>query len=1194
MSRPGAAPFSDEPRKTCPIGRYQCDAYGPAAGLAAVTISLLRSVLPSHSTAEYADALRVVSSWPQLFRYFLSAEEKEEEENPNINEQAEDFLRGEDGDVLPPHFLSEQSSYSPRSPAGGRAASALFPNLYTFAPTSGVLPEEEGVFGEVDASMSNTWYKGGEVYLIDRSRYDVDFVPAMKSARVVQHGVRESTDVPIRRNRSAGVGGGSSSSDLPWPPLRSAHSQSGASGWSSFEEAEAPSEAANQNLFLESGAAAAESDNEQRPQSEDEERDAKAAPLLRRIAEEEASASRERQPDLTNKLARSPEGSTMRSEATRLPDPLDEYDSARFWETYPPASFSATHNAASAGRTPASVAARQEVYHAQLSGKKEAGEEESESRPLNRSTSTSGSRRIRVQQGAEDESEVGLFDSVEAGVATGITRDQDYEVHHNGLPPAVRSKTKRRTRSAVALMSSAGSLGSRVSGGGPTLVTASAMSGSGLGPPLFLQQGHNILGATTSPLRGAFTEDELRRMGDNKGLEAVRRSVLCVEDSNSGSFELKLGDLLWERVVSGAGALDVQEPAATRTPAAGTSAFSSGSVWGTALDSNKNSTPNDHQQGGSVAKSSVGGLAFPPSTSSEFLTELSHGGVASVVEDALRRTSGSSGAGIRVGATTLHPPLIRCRRLQYEMRYDEVAMAACGFFALVAAAVHLRALWRKRTMSADRGTPGTEVPWPFHAFFVVFLLAVPWGCVAAQKWANSSARIHDILTDSAVYLWLLPASTLTNSAFLSLVWRPALDLENQASTGTTPTLPFEMRKKKRFRFLHAVCGALVGVDLMMLAHYASALGLEFGSCDSSAAMPEGGRACAARPTAESRETPNGAAAFTLSDGPDRRGRASGMSESSSTPFENSGGAVVSAKRSTQRTSSAAPPSSSCKHCGALRQHGGRTHHCHICERCFFRRDHHCPFLGTCVHHGNAKFFFNWLLFVSLDMLLKLVGLVYAAAVFHCSDAQLRHADDQTENGACCEQGSSGLLVAAPRRPSGRGSLRASRGDGSLSSSSVTDESSSESSSGDEEVQTTEVACNADSGGRRVEISDRLHSRSVPEADEVGARKKSRRGKRTRRAPRRANYLVVLLAYVFSLLLLGFGLHETVKMLLDQIFSGGLTAGERLRKQWQWRQPVLEDLAQKFGKNPLCWFLPFTHCGRDGVSPMCGAYSSTQF
>lgn len=55
----------------------------------------------------------------------------------------------------------------------------------------------------------------------------------------------------------------------------------------------------------------------------------------------------------------------------------------------------------------------------------------------------------------------------------------------------------------------------------------------------------------------------------------------------------------------------------------------------------------------------------------------------------------------------------------------------------------------------------------------------------------------------------------------------------------------------------------------------------------------------------------------------------------------------------------------------------RCHHCRICRRCVLRYDHHCPWIGNCVGHGNVAYFNRFLIFTP-------VALMYALALVTCN------------------------------------------------------------------------------------------------------------------------------------------------------------------------------------------------------------------
>jgi hypothetical protein len=57
----------------------------------------------------------------------------------------------------------------------------------------------------------------------------------------------------------------------------------------------------------------------------------------------------------------------------------------------------------------------------------------------------------------------------------------------------------------------------------------------------------------------------------------------------------------------------------------------------------------------------------------------------------------------------------------------------------------------------------------------------------------------------------------------------------------------------------------------------------------------------------------------------------------------------------------------------------RTHHCSMCNACFLRMDHHCPWVVGCVGFRNHKYFLNFLVWTSL--LLAYVVLLQHALVW---------------------------------------------------------------------------------------------------------------------------------------------------------------------------------------------------------------------
>ncbi|CAH8659797.1 unnamed protein product [Dicrocoelium dendriticum] len=59
-------------------------------------------------------------------------------------------------------------------------------------------------------------------------------------------------------------------------------------------------------------------------------------------------------------------------------------------------------------------------------------------------------------------------------------------------------------------------------------------------------------------------------------------------------------------------------------------------------------------------------------------------------------------------------------------------------------------------------------------------------------------------------------------------------------------------------------------------------------------------------------------------------------------------------------SKAGPDWTYCVNCQSVRP--PRTRHCHICDICILRRDHHCVLLAQCVGFTNWRFFFSMLYF----------------------------------------------------------------------------------------------------------------------------------------------------------------------------------------------------------------------------------------
>ncbi|XP_075230067.1 putative palmitoyltransferase ZDHHC24 isoform X2 [Lycorma delicatula] len=43
----------------------------------------------------------------------------------------------------------------------------------------------------------------------------------------------------------------------------------------------------------------------------------------------------------------------------------------------------------------------------------------------------------------------------------------------------------------------------------------------------------------------------------------------------------------------------------------------------------------------------------------------------------------------------------------------------------------------------------------------------------------------------------------------------------------------------------------------------------------------------------------------------------------------------------------------------------RSWHCEVCKVCILKRDHHCHFSGCCIGHNNQRFFFMFLIYMTI-------------------------------------------------------------------------------------------------------------------------------------------------------------------------------------------------------------------------------------
>ncbi|KIZ07589.1 hypothetical protein MNEG_0358 [Monoraphidium neglectum] len=97
----------------------------------------------------------------------------------------------------------------------------------------------------------------------------------------------------------------------------------------------------------------------------------------------------------------------------------------------------------------------------------------------------------------------------------------------------------------------------------------------------------------------------------------------------------------------------------------------------------------------------------------------------------------------------------------------------------------------------------------------------------------------------------------------------------------------------------------------------------------------------------------------------------------------------------------------CQKCGVHKP--PRTHHCSVCQRCVLRMDHHCPWTGNCVGHGNYRAFFLLLLY-GVAALWHATGLLLAHAWHVLSAVSADRVLRTGPSGRVTEAGSAGLWV----------------------------------------------------------------------------------------------------------------------------------------------------------------------------------------
>ncbi|KAG2388121.1 hypothetical protein C9374_000971 [Naegleria lovaniensis] len=78
-----------------------------------------------------------------------------------------------------------------------------------------------------------------------------------------------------------------------------------------------------------------------------------------------------------------------------------------------------------------------------------------------------------------------------------------------------------------------------------------------------------------------------------------------------------------------------------------------------------------------------------------------------------------------------------------------------------------------------------------------------------------------------------------------------------------------------------------------------------------------------------------------------------------------------------------------KWCGRCQQPKPvRAHHCHICDTCVLRMDHHCPWLNNCVGLENHKYFLSFVIFLAIASIYQFFMIGFGLAGVYSPDPVL--------------------------------------------------------------------------------------------------------------------------------------------------------------------------------------------------------------